>query len=292
MIKSTFNKKIKFQEIAITFLMAIFLLCSLFPTVVTYGVLWTSIIRSAIIAIIPALFAIIIKNGIKYLGYATVAYFSIITVFVLCYELYLIIKKQSSGEKVSTWVFFFYYDKIILVLAVWLSTFLTCFLIVLISKKRDYLQEYKSYLKYSTISFFVFYILILIYCFIILRPIGVKGEYSYNYIPFATMKSYFLCVKYQEYENLILFFGNIAIFMPLGFAANLFNTKHKLLLNICFPIIFSSIIELSQLLLKNGEADVDDVLLNCIGFYLGACLFYLLKHILTHFGGSKYSDLF
>jgi glycopeptide antibiotics resistance protein len=53
------------------------------------------------------------------------------------------------------------------------------------------------------------------------------------------------------------------------------------------PIILSSAIELSQHLLRNGSCDIDDLILNVIGFYLGVLFFKalnLLRKVITKGG--------
>ena len=43
--------------------------------------------------------------------------------------------------------------------------------------------------------------------------------------------------------------------------------------------VLSLAIELSQLLLKNGNFDVDDIILNSLGFYLGYCILLIFDKI-------------
>ncbi|NLB36882.1 MAG: VanZ family protein [Clostridiales bacterium] len=45
------------------------------------------------------------------------------------------------------------------------------------------------------------------------------------------------------------------------------------------PIILSSSIEYFQHILQNGICDIDDVILNCLGFYLGVLLFKAFNQI-------------
>ena len=76
---------------------------------------------------------------------------------------------------------------------------------------------------------------------------------------------------------MILFFGNIAIFVPLGYLLfhSLKKGKRKIFL-VLLPVFLSSAIEFSQYYFGMGHPDVDDVLLNVIGFYIGVLLKMLL----------------
>ena len=76
---------------------------------------------------------------------------------------------------------------------------------------------------------------------------------------------------------MILFFGNIAIFVPLGYLLfhSLKRGRRKIILAV-LPIFLSSAIEISQYYFGMGHPDVDDVLLNVIGFYIGALMKMLL----------------
>ena len=74
------------------------------------------------------------------------------------------------------------------------------------------------------------------------------------------------------------FFGNAALLMPLGFFAGiLFPGKNRII--VLFPVIVSAAIELSQFFLMNGMADIDDVILNCSGYYAALMIKMLLDKL-------------
>ena len=70
--------------------------------------------------------------------------------------------------------------------------------------------------------------------------------------------------------------GNVLLFMPLSFFIRLFNPSksNSRIIGLCF--LSSFCIELSQLLFKIGEFDVDDMILNTAGAFLGL---YFYKQI-------------
>lgn len=120
-----------------------------------------------------------------------------------------------------------------------------------------------------------------------------RGVYSANLRPFKTIRMY---IRYYHqingFDNLfgnILAFGPFGVLLPLAFpdCSKLWHTLlHSFWLSLC--------IELFQLISHFGEFDVDDIILNCFGAFLGY-LFYLLavrsggypKRQKTHKGNSQ-----
>jgi len=77
-------------------------------------------------------------------------------------------------------------------------------------------------------------------------------------------------------------FGNISLFIPVGiifpFCINELDSIKKTVLT---GFLMSVIIELSQLLLYERFTDIDDVITNTSGVFIGACLyFFIVKRIL------------
>ncbi|MEJ6348267.1 VanZ family protein [Holzapfeliella sp. He02] len=84
-------------------------------------------------------------------------------------------------------------------------------------------------------------------------------------------------------------FGNILWFMPLGFIAKLLSKKRLSILTITLiSILFSMSIEGMQFILWTGVADIDDVIFNTIGGFLGAILGLIFQQIFNNF--TKRSD--
>lgn len=102
-------------------------------------------------------------------------------------------------------------------------------------------------------------------------------KYQYNLTPFKEIMR-FICyrhvVGFQAF--FINVFGNIIAFMPMGFFLSEVTGK-KLngiqILLLCF--LFSLSVETVQLLTKLGCFDVDDMILNTLGGFLG----YLVNRI-------------
>ena len=114
----------------------------------------------------------------------------------------------------------------------------------------------------------------------------VGDEYRYNLVLFKEIDRFWdMRYSYGWHVTIINLVGNVICFMPFGFLLpTIFKSRvFKNIISVTFmAAIFSMIIETCQLLLKVGAFDVDDILLNTIGGFLGYILLKLTrlrKHI-------------
>lgn len=94
-----------------------------------------------------------------------------------------------------------------------------------------------------------------------------------NIIPFYIFVDFYNeCIKKGEYNYLFInIFGNILLFIPIGFLLPyLFNIKYKRVM--LYGIMFSFIVEIIQIWLPR-VTDIDDIILNNIGVYIGILLY-------------------
>lgn len=131
-------------------------------------------------------------------------------------------------------------------------------------------------------SKYILYIIFAVYIIVLFKivlfkyePITkiIKGDLgmsfrSSNLIPFKTIGDFFnIAIK----ENSLLWafsniFGNVCIFMPLGYLLPMFFEKFRNIKNTTIAVMFLSIFfELTQYIGYLGSLDIDDVLLNTIG---------------------------
>lgn len=104
---------------------------------------------------------------------------------------------------------------------------------------------------------------------------------SINLIPFHSIMEYIS----GSSDNLRRFafaneVGNIVIFIPLGIYLPLFKKDKRELANLLFIFIVSLSVEIIQRLLGIGVSDVDDIILNCLGGWIGILGYQLLLYIL------------
>ena len=93
--------------------------------------------------------------------------------------------------------------------------------------------------------------------------------YSYNIVPFQTLKMYF---QHADHFNprtwLINIVGNVAVFVPFGIAIPFLFRIRFIRFTLLFIVILF-LLEFLQLALRRGSFDIDDVLLNTVGAVIG-----------------------
>lgn len=114
----------------------------------------------------------------------------------------------------------------------------------------------------------------------------VSTEYRYNLTPFAEIERFWnMRYSYGWDVTLINLLGNVICFMPFGFLVPTLSKK-RVLNNILSVTIlamaFSMTIETAQLLAKVGAFDVDDIILNTLGGFLGYVIFKIAKGIIRN----------
>jgi len=104
---------------------------------------------------------------------------------------------------------------------------------------------------------------------------------SINLIPFHIIMEYISgssdTLRRFAFGNVV---GNIVIFIPLGIYLPLFKKDKRVLVNLLFIFIVSLFIEIIQGLLGIGASDIDDIILNCLGGWIGILGYKFLLFIL------------
>lgn len=144
---------------------------------------------------------------------------------------------------------------------------------LLVNKKK--IVIYKELLSLS----FIIYIVLL---FELVTNTDFES-YSNNFIPFREIFRYSFNSK-LFYRNVI---GNIMIFVPFGFLTSYYcKIDKKWYLSILITFITSITIEFIQMGIGRSF-DVDDILLNIVGGFLGYIVYVIAEKIF-----KKYSDKF
>ena len=120
-------------------------------------------------------------------------------------------------------------------------------------------------------------ILFLVYIVVLVNITVIRhfqfGERSVN----LTLFTEYLPVLHNSlYRFAYLFLGNIIWFMPLGFYL-VFCRKQKVSHAVLCGFLFSLFIEIMQYVLGTGIAELDDLILNTFGSFLGAAAGYGLQ---------------
>lgn len=110
------------------------------------------------------------------------------------------------------------------------------------------------------------------------RPPG--SERSLNLIPFASISHYLFDgssgARRFTFGNVV---GNVLLFVPLGAYLSVL-TKTTVARTMVIVASASVTVEIIQGVFALGASDIDDVILNCLGGFLGIQLFLLLRVIL------------
>jgi glycopeptide antibiotics resistance protein len=112
---------------------------------------------------------------------------------------------------------------------------------------------------------------------------GVEPTSRYNLVPFKNIITYLLNFEHYNFNTWFFnTFGNILIFLPFGVLLPVLFSKARSALRILgYSLAFSLAIEIIQVTTKLGYFDVDDLILNTFGGYVGFILWMLMNKIIA-----------
>jgi glycopeptide antibiotics resistance protein len=157
--------------------------------------------------------------------------------------------------------------------------------------KKNSKKEMKLSFRFTTASFLktiitfaaIVYFLLLFYIFFLARrrrgPTLPWRKRYLNLVPLKNKVDYFYQFNVsspQRREFYLDLFGNIVLFIPFAFFLCLIFRLYEPRKCILISMITSISVELIQLLLSIGVADIDDVILNTTGAVIGVLIFRLL----------------
>ena len=154
---------------------------------------------------------------------------------------------------------------------------ITLFLIVLITIRTVYLKtNNKPVVLYKELISLCF----VIYALLLFELVTNTdfNSYSNNFVPFKEIFRYSLTSK-LFYRNVI---GNVMLFLPFGYFVSYYCNMSKFYYNLLIVFITSFGIETIQSMIGRSF-DVDDIMLNLLGGYLGYILYILSKKALKYY---------
>ncbi|MFP4017603.1 MAG: VanZ family protein [Halanaerobiales bacterium] len=98
---------------------------------------------------------------------------------------------------------------------------------------------------------------------------------QFNLIPFKSIIEFVLNPTNARvfWVNIV---GNIVAFFPMGFFLLLvISGLNKIVRITVVVLLISTIIEINQYIFKVGVFDIDDIILNTIGGFIGVCIYYV-----------------
>ena len=98
-----------------------------------------------------------------------------------------------------------------------------------------------------------------------------------NFVPFRSIRHY--ASRHEAYlVGVLNIVGNVLLFLPMGYFLPLFfkriNSAPRLAAVVALTSLF---VEVTQLLTKTGQFDIDDVILNTVGGVIGYFIFTATK---------------
>lgn len=167
---------------------------------------------------------------------------------------------------------FSYLHPIVLVV-VWVCLTLLVFFLVFWIRK-DMISIPYSFFR-GFLAFYTLSLLILLF----FRPNDPSSK-NWNLEPFSTILFY-LSGKVPPLVAFYNLAANIGLFIPYGIFLMIRKEKADLPAKQLFygPLLVISLIELTQFLTHRGSLDIDDLLLNLVGVYLGYILFPIFKRV-------------
>jgi glycopeptide antibiotics resistance protein len=158
----------------------------------------------------------------------------------------------------------------IVLVVVYFCVFIMVFFSVLLTQ-RERIHLPSSLLLWL----FIFYTLALL-VLLFFRPNN-PTYHSMNLIPFSTI-AFYLSGKVDFLISFYNLSANIGLFIPYGiFLMIVFN---KFIYNLLIlPFVFISLIEILQYMTHRGSLDIDDLILNMLGVFIGYLFYPIFKRV-------------
>lgn len=154
-------------------------------------------------------------------------------------------------------------------------------------------QTTKKWIRRAGVVLFILYILLLVYFLFFSEEYGraaaMEREYQYNLVPFVEIRRFW--VYREQLGNFAVFTnlaGNVIGFIPLGILVPVIFTSFRSGgLIVLSGFALSLLVETIQLITKVGSFDVDDMILNTLGAFLGYLIFKICDKIRRNYDGKK-----
>ncbi|MEK9197752.1 VanZ family protein [Ureibacillus sp. 179-F W5.1 NHS] len=116
---------------------------------------------------------------------------------------------------------------------------------------------------------------------------------SSNIVPFKTINTYIMAI-FDGSMNMDIpiknLFGNLILFLPMGIYLPYFIRKVNIISGFSiFMFLLLFVIEFIQLVTRRGSFDIDDVILNMLGAFIGYSIWKVVERYLSR--TNKYSSI-
>lgn len=148
--------------------------------------------------------------------------------------------------------------------------------------------QFSRFFRVSSTAFFLFYAVLILLCFGVLRDADPSGERVWRLIPFEQIRSYLSAGG----TGTLYFVGNLLILAPVGFYAAIYRPRWRWWGQLLAGLGCSVLLELLQFALNSGVASVDDILLSAVGVTVGILLKWLLDLLRRLRTGGEEKSIF
>lgn len=165
-----------------------------------------------------------------------------------------------------------------------LSAVFACFVTVTLYTAVHPNSRYRTFYKWLWIS--VTPILLFIFIRVFIRNPDSYQYYSVNLEPFYRINQMLDYVTHNFSVGMgqtYILIGNVLFFIPIGFLIPFYLHRLPGWAQLVSGLVLPILIELYQWIFRCGDVDVDDVILNYLGFFIGLLLCKLIeKKVLNH----------
>ena len=183
-------------------------------------------------------------------------------------------RAQKTAGFPGGWLYTFYYDRPMAVLAVAAAAILPMLLLRLLLPEKHSAEQlrrnFAQAFRLIAVGFSVIYVCLLFYGFFLVR-MGDARHLPPNLVPFQMIQEYFTRMReapWEAYEMWTYLFGNLLVLFPMGFLLKGL-LRRKTWIALAIPSAFSLLMELAQQIFRLGHCDIDDWILNTLGAAMG-----------------------
>ena len=164
---------------------------------------------------------------------------------------------------------------------------LIVFLATIIIVRYFYLRNHREKFELYKECMFIFSIIYIWLLFELLTTTEINTNSSINIIPFEEILRYEIGSKMFMFNVL----GNMLIFLPFGYLVSYYVKPKNALSILIISLLTSTIVEFIQLNIGRSF-DVDDIILNILGSFIGYLTYIIIRDIQKHLPQFFKSSLF
>ena len=132
----------------------------------------------------------------------------------------------------------------------------------------------KHPILHNILLYSVFIVYLIILCVILFR--ARHDIRTIKLVPFGTIIDFLSRDKVSHIFIISNLLGNVVLFVPLGIYLALFNQGENFKKNVFRVFLVSLFAEIIQVTFKIGVGDIDDIILNTLGGYIGIIIYRTL----------------